>query len=532
MLSPSVLWGLRLGRTAWDETGLPKNNDFSSIGHFNLVTGVSSGSWGDQWYAESRQNELSTDVTWFVDGAGSHDLKAGLSGGDPRFINNWCLNGSGQRCTEGVEGFSFIDFADADGTSIPNRMRVNKAEGPLNYGGEFLAAYFQDSWRLRSNVNLKVGLRWDRVRYDNETGQIADLSKLQPRVGMAWDIGGNGRSLLRASWGRFMHPGTTILARLTNEISHPMEHWLSCSLFDLADPEKCSALAGAYGFGYRHDPEGWDPAGWFLVPENVLADQPSQTVDDLRPGYAEEWLVGFEHELSRRTSIEVTYVNKTSRDGFDDTCNGNHPVPTPDSECDYYVVANLSEVKWDYEGLILRFETRAQDNLHLLASWVISESKGSIDANTSATGAFDFYPNHFVNRYGHLADHSRHRVKLSGYWLLPYDFAVAVDGWWDSEFRWTPYDRTVEGMPYGEVFVEPRGSGKGGSRHQLDLQFTKGFRVGPTRLVLLGTVINATDSQTADWICGSVTGCAQSDFGDAIGWQQPRRYEVGLRVEF
>ncbi len=532
VLSPNVLWSLRLGRKEWNETGLPANGDLETIGHFNLVTGQSYGSWGDQWYADSWQNEVSTDVSWLLDGAGSHELKAGLSGGKPWFRDNYCLNGSGDRCAAGVEGFYFRDVVGDDGASIPYVMDVSAAEGPLDYGGNFYSAFLQDAWRFRPNVTLKMGLRWDRVSYDNEVGEIADLSKLQPRLGIAWDVASNGRTLVRASWGRFMHPGTAILASLTNQENHPTEFWLSCSGFISSDPEECAAAADAVGLGYRADPDGWDGAGWFLDPGNVIASEPSQVVDGLKAGYAEEWLVGFERELTRRTSIELTYVNKKSKDMFDDTCNGNIPELTPDSECDFYVVANLPAVKFDYEALILRFESRALDNLHLLASWVISESKGSMNYNTGATGDFDFYPYHFVNRYGHLADHSRHRVKLNGYWLLPYDFSLAFDGWWQSEFRWTPYDLTVPGMPYGSQFVEPRGSGKGGSLHQLDLQFTKGFRVGPARMVLLATVINVTDSQNENDICGSVTGCGEFDFGDGIEWQLPRRYELGFRVEF
>jgi len=532
VLSPSVLWGLRLGRKEWNETGLPANGDLETIGHFNLATGQSYGSWGDQWYAQSWQNEVSTDVTWLVNGAGSHDLKAGLSVGDPRFIEDACTNGSGQRCTAGIEGYFFRDIVDDDGAPIPYMMSVSAAEGPLEYGGKFYTAFLQDAWRLRPNVNLKLGVRWDRVRYDNETGEIAELSKLQPRVGIAWDLGSRGRTMVRASWGRFMHPGTTILASLTNEINYPTEIWLSCSAFGLAVPEECEAIAGALGLGYRDDPENWDGAGWALDPGNVISSEPSQTVDNLRAGYADQWIVGFEHELTRRTSIELTYVNKTSRDMFDDTCNGNIPELDPDAECSFYVVANLPAIKSDYEALMLRFESRALDNLHLLASWVISESKGSMNYNTGATGDFDFYPYHFVNRYGHLADHSRHRVKLNGYWLLPYDFSLAFDGWWQSEFRWTKYDLTVPGMPYGSQFVEPRGSGKGGGLHQLNLQFTKGFRVGPTRMVFLATVINATNSQNENEICGRVTGCGEFALGDGTEWQQPRRYELGFRVEF
>ena len=30
----------------------------------------------------------------------------------------------------------------------------------------------------------------------------------------------------------------------------------------------------------------------------------------------------------------------------------------------------------------------------------------------------------FVNREGYLPDHRDYRVKLSGYWLLPYDFTI------------------------------------------------------------------------------------------------------------
>ena len=343
---------------------------------------------------------------------------------------------------------------------------------------------------------------------------------------------GKGRTVLRASWGRFMHPGTLKMVSYTAEEHHPTEIWLSCSAFGLPDPEECAAFAESLDFGYRTDQEGWDPNGWWLDPGNIYQTAPNQADPDLQPGYTDQWIIGFEQELFRRTSLELSYVNKTGRDFSDDTCNGNLPEPDPDGACDYWIITNIPDIRSDYEAWMLRFDSSGLDWLHLLASWVVSSSKGAVDSNTSVTGSYDFYPFHFVNRYGYLSDHSRHRVKLNGYVLLPYDFNIAVTGWWDSEFRWTPYSRIVEGMPYGVQFEESRGSRKAGSLHQLDLQFSKGFRVGPTRVVLLGTIINATDSQTGINICGSLTGCGEFDFGDGIEWQQPRRYELGFRVEF
>lgn len=533
VLSESTVWSFRLGRKRWDETGLSSSGDLDTIGHYNLVTGENYGNYGSQFYGLTDQNELATDLTWFLGGsAGSHELKAGLSYGKPTITDDGCLNGAG-RCAEGTEGFFFRDVADAGGSFQPYIMNVEAHEGVWSYGGQYTAAYLQDAWRPRPGLTLKLGLRWDHTRYDNNTGErIADLAKIQPRTGIAWDITGKGRSVLRASWGRFMHPGTLIMASLTAEEHYPLAFWLSCSQFISTDAEECAAISESFGLGYRSDPEDWDPAGWWLDPGNVIQTAPNQADPDLQPGYTDQWVVGFEQELFRRSSVEVSYIRKTGRDWSDDTCNGNVPEPDADGACDYWIITNIPDIRSDYEAWMLRFESSGLGWLHLLGSWVVSSSKGAVDFNTSATGDYDYYPYHFVNRYGYLSDHSRHRVKLDGYVRLPHDFTIAVTGWWDSEFRWTPYSRVVDGMPYGWQFEEARGNRKAGSLHELDLQLSKGFRLGPTRVVLLGTVINATDSQNGNEICGSVTGCGEYDFGDEIAWQQPRRYELGFRVEF
>jgi hypothetical protein len=533
LITDATLWEFRLGRKSWDETGLPSDGDLETIGHFNLATGETYGNYVSQFYGETDQIEVATDLIWFLGGSvGSHELKGGVSYGEPTITDDGCLNGTG-RCREGTEGLFFRDIVGDDGSYVPYIMQVEANEGVWSYGGQYIAAYLQDAWRLRPGLTLKLGVRWDNTSYDNNAGeQIADLNRLQPRAGVAWDVGGSGRSVLRASWGRFMHPGTLIMATLTAREEYPLEFWLSCSLFISPDPEECAAISESFGLGYRTDPEGWDPAGWWLDPGNVIQTAPNQADPGLRAGFTDQWIVGFEQEVFRRTSLELSYIRKSGRSFSDDTCNGNFPEPDPDGACDFWIITNVPDMRSDYEGWMLRLESSGLDWLHLLASWVVSSSKGSVDSNTSATGSYDYFPFHYVNRYGYLSDHSRQRAKVNGYIRLPSDFTISVSGWWDSDFRWTPVDRLVPGMPYGEQFVEPRGSRQGNSLYQLDLQLSKGFRLGPTRFVLLGTVINATDSQQGNEICNSVSGCGDFGFGEPTGWQQPRRYEVGFRVEF
>ncbi len=203
-------------------------------------------------------------------------------------------------------------------------------------------------------------------------------------------------------------------------------------------------------------------------------------------------------------------------------------MPTAGADCSGWIIFNIPQARRDYEGWILKLESRALDRLHLLASYTNADSQGSIDSGGIATFFFDLYPYHFDNYWFDLEE--RHRVKINGYALLPRDFSLAFGGLWRSRQLWWPYDNTVEGMDFGIAFPEA-GSRKGDDYSQLDLQLTKGFDLERVRLELIATVINALDTETAIGLCSDVDGCGAFAFGEAIEWQQPRYYELGVRLE-
>ncbi len=208
--------------------------------------------------------------------------------------------------------------------------------------------------------------------------------------------------------------------------------------------------------------------------------------------------------------------------------------PSAGAACDYYFIANIPELKRDYRGVTLKYETRRLEWMTLLASYTYSSSKGSIGYSQNGNLEVDHYPWHFDNIYGYLSDHRRHRLKLNGFFNLKGDWTFAFDGRWSSPFTWTPIEDEYDNpeIPYGIRAVEPRGSREANSNYQLDLQVSKGFSIGAMRLQLIASVLNALGSERPIDVCMHMTGCGDIGMGEPDGWQIPRRYEAGFRLEF
>jgi outer membrane receptor protein involved in Fe transport len=311
-------------------------------------------------------------------------------------------------------------------------------------------------------------------------------------------------------------------------------------MMEASSADECAAVADYLGWDYRLDSDGWDPYGWVLEPEEISGTEPNQADPNLRPTYADQLILAFERQVGARSAIELTFIEKRTRDITETTCRGNWPVPSADAECDYYIFANIPELMRDFRGVTLTFETRKYPWMTLLASYTYSISKGSIEYSQGGTRMVDVYPWHYDNIYGYLWDHQKHRLKLNGFFNVRGDWNFAFDARWFSPYTWAPWEDRGDNLeiPGGIHFLEPRGSREANSEFQLDLQLSKGFTTGRVRFVLIGSVLNALNTERPWGVCEQISGCGfdendnPMDMGDPILWQTPRRYEVGFRVEF
>lgn len=530
VLSPNLLWEGKAARNRQELNAFPQTGDLNAAAHLDLATNLQTGSPGNAQFSHRDRDELRTSLSYFTDAAGSHEFKGGLERANLEFDSR----------NFNPAGFFYYDYSALIGPYI---LLVTDPNPPVTHSsGNLNTAYLQDSWRFNDRMTAQLGVRYDQVSFENNAGdELADMDKVQPRLGLAWDILGDATTVASVSWGTFMHPSATTLPSFARTDGTPTSVYVSCSLVGASSREECEDFFGPT----ISDPDNTDPNGWFL--NSVQSATPNQIQPGLKPTYAEELIVRFERQLLPRTSVTLTYVDKDTKDIFEDTCIGNAVSgPSPTADCSTFMMANLGDdfLRRDYKGAIVTFETRQFDWLHLLASYTYAKSRGSVEYTQNAGADFDHFPEHFVNTYGYLSDDRRHRVKLNGFARLPWDITAGVDAFWSSAAAFdhiqTPTSFADGSGGYGTEYLEPRGSRRGNTNYQVDVELKKGFNFGSIRAQLIGTVFNLLDSER-------VTGRCETDsctlgagtpnqhtvgFLEPTAFQLPRSYEVGVRFEF
>jgi hypothetical protein len=128
--------------------------------------------------------------------------------------------------TDGGPGAGLADFMLGD----PNNVGIGAGAGNRHIQNSLYSVYAQDDWRIRRNVTLNLGLRWEvdtpraaadgnEVNYSLYTGELITpsfnnsglgsalykqyngITNFQPRIGIAWQPEGMKDTVVRAAFG-------------------------------------------------------------------------------------------------------------------------------------------------------------------------------------------------------------------------------------------------------------------------------------------------------------------------------------------
>jgi Carboxypeptidase regulatory-like domain/TonB dependent receptor-like, beta-barrel/TonB-dependent Receptor Plug Domain len=534
-LDANTLWELRAS-TASLTSGLTPNNGSKTLAaRLDLASGVFSG--GALYFGDTleRKTDVRLNLSHYAADflAGDHEFKFGA-----QFI---VANSQGYYGYAGA-----AHYLDYGGQPFLALFRDT-----YSYGGAFdtLGFFAEDSVRIGDRLTANLGARFDYSsgrnpdvpEYDamgNQTGNtIAGRGHLyswnvfSPRLGVNVKLTRDGRTVLRAFYGRF-HPGI-----LTTELQ-----------------------AVSPGFG-PITTASYDAARRAYSTVTAVVDPLSNVQIDpgTRSPHTNQYSVGLERGISRDWAIGASYVRRTGGDftGWKDIAGdyGSEEVSLPDGSLlevfplesnpsqRLYLLTNRDDYYIHYDGLFLTAEKRWADRWQLAMSYAYSKATGLQSQNVvdpaggqgSVTVSFNSFgrdPNDITNATGNLPNDRTHVLQALGSAEIP-RLGVLVG----AHFQYLtgkPYAALANvTLPQGSrsIYLEPLGSRRLPSQEILDLRVSKIFRVGPNRSVqVLVDVLNVLDDTAEESV--ATQNFFSPNFAVGTNFVPPRRAMVGVKLSF
>ena len=253
-------------------TDTPRFDDYT------VVPFAATGGLG--YYLDRKQTRdvAKLDVSKFV---GSHELKLGADVEAVQTHVEFFVSGGDYVTTLDQDGQAFYNHSLLVDGQSPGFDREDPATWrPIS---SFVAsprtrnvsAYAQDAWRIRENIALNLGLRFERQRLTDFHGETAlRVDNWAPRLNVAWDVGSDGRSKLFAGFGRYFES---------------IPQFIGSRAFG------GRTFANSFNFDPRPGSFAPDPGAPFE--SGAFGDSVTSVAAGIRGQYVDEWLLGFERQL-------------------------------------------------------------------------------------------------------------------------------------------------------------------------------------------------------------------------------------------
>ncbi len=269
---------------------------------------------------DGKNKQYSLKSTNIFNAGGNHQIRYGVNYEDISFAREFGRTGppitlsNGTVTRTGASSVSIISAPDVAAGRIWRVARANFGPVPATTA-TYLNFFLQDTWQIGSRLTFRPGVRWERQSLvgggtplcfaddsrpgaGDGTGEPVLCERnfdgtISPRIGATYDITGNGKSKIYASYGRFY-------SKIPNDLAaRALSADAGLSRADYYDAGLSQAI-----------PEGALAAG--TTSHLILAGLHAAIFDpNANPTYKDEFLAGVEFEVGRSVNLGVRYIHNT-----------------------------------------------------------------------------------------------------------------------------------------------------------------------------------------------------------------------------